>query len=131
MYAFSALDNQNLQHLWDWNQHNLTIKTGKLFFRFNPKLCMSEIRKMWEKSGITGTFEEGDFRNNGDRASCESRRPVSPRPVSQCGAFSSLMVGMYLVEIKTFDSEFSVGVNFSLRCPVTLSSWLEEFSRGL
>ncbi|XP_023669780.2 insulin-like growth factor 1b receptor [Paramormyrops kingsleyae] len=72
MYAFSALDNQNLQHLWDWNQHNLTIKTGKLFFRFNPKLCMSEIRKMWEKSGITSTFEEGDFRNNGDRASCES-----------------------------------------------------------
>uniref|UniRef100_A0A3Q3X684 Tyrosine-protein kinase receptor n=1 Tax=Mola mola TaxID=94237 RepID=A0A3Q3X684_MOLML len=72
MYAFSAFDNQQLQYLWDWKQHNLTIKTGKLFFRANPKLCMSEIRKMWERTGIQGRFDESDFRNNGDRASCES-----------------------------------------------------------
>ncbi|XP_041842350.1 insulin-like growth factor 1b receptor [Melanotaenia boesemani] len=71
-YAFSALDNQQLQYLWDWKQHNLTIKAGKLFFRANPKLCMSEIRKMWDKTGIQGRFDETDFRNNGDRASCES-----------------------------------------------------------
>ncbi|MED6256852.1 Insulin-like growth factor 1 receptor, partial [Ataeniobius toweri] len=72
IYAFSAFDNQQLQYLWDWKQHNLTIKAGKLFFRANPKLCMSEIRKMWEKTGIRGRFDETDFRNNGDRASCES-----------------------------------------------------------
>lgn len=72
MYAFSAFDNQQLQYLWDWKQHNLTIKAGKLFFGANPKLCMSEIRKMWEKTGIQGDFEESVFRNNGDRASCES-----------------------------------------------------------
>ncbi|XP_058484720.1 insulin-like growth factor 1b receptor [Solea solea] len=72
MYAFSAFDNQQLQYLWDWKQHNLTIKTGKLFFRANPKLCMSEIRSMWEKTGTQGHFDESDFRNNGDRASCES-----------------------------------------------------------
>eukprot|EP00066_Takifugu_rubripes_P005438 XP_003969481.1 PREDICTED: insulin-like growth factor 1 receptor [Takifugu rubripes] len=72
MYAFSAFDNHQLQYLWDWSQHNLTIKTGKLFFRANPKLCMSEIHKMWEKTGIQGRFDESDFRNNGDRASCES-----------------------------------------------------------
>ncbi|XP_044227253.1 insulin-like growth factor 1 receptor isoform X2 [Thunnus albacares] len=72
MYAFSAFDNQQLQYLWDWKQHNLTIKAGKLFFRANPKLCTSEIRKMWEKTGIQGRFDESDFRNNGDRASCES-----------------------------------------------------------
>ncbi|XP_041639602.1 insulin-like growth factor 1 receptor [Cheilinus undulatus] len=72
MYAFSAFDNQQLQYLWDWKQHNLTIKNGRLFFRANPKLCMSEIRKMWEKTGIQGHFEDSDFRNNGDRASCES-----------------------------------------------------------
>ncbi|XP_032416540.1 insulin-like growth factor 1 receptor [Xiphophorus hellerii] len=72
MYAFSAFDNQQLQYLWDWKQHNLTIKVGKLFFRANPKLCMSEIRKMWDKTGVRGRFEERDFRNNGDRASCES-----------------------------------------------------------
>lgn len=57
--------------LWDWSQHNLTINDGKLYFRQNPKLCMSEIRKMWEKTGIEEKFLEGDFRNNGDRASCK------------------------------------------------------------
>ncbi|XP_034039300.1 insulin-like growth factor 1 receptor isoform X2 [Thalassophryne amazonica] len=71
-YAFSAFDNQQLQYLWDWKQHNLTIKTGKVFFRANPKLCMSEIRSMWEKTGIQGRFDDTLFRNNGDRASCES-----------------------------------------------------------
>uniref|UniRef100_A0A673C765 Tyrosine-protein kinase receptor n=1 Tax=Sphaeramia orbicularis TaxID=375764 RepID=A0A673C765_9TELE len=72
LYAFSAFDNQHLQYLWDWSQHNLTIRTGRLFFRMNPKLCMSEIHKMWEKTGITVKPERGDFRNNGERASCES-----------------------------------------------------------
>ena len=71
MYAFSAINNQHLQYLWDWNQHNLTILNGRLFFRLNPKLCMSEIHKMWDKTGITVKPEEGDFRNNGERASCE------------------------------------------------------------
>lgn len=73
VYAFSAFDNHQLQYLWDWSQHNLTIKTGKLFFRANPKLCMSEIHKMWEKTGIQGRFDESEFRNNGDRASCRRR----------------------------------------------------------
>ncbi|XP_051560277.1 insulin-like growth factor 1 receptor [Myxocyprinus asiaticus] len=73
MYAFAALDNQHLQFLWDWSQHNLTINTGKLYFRLNPKLCMSEIHKMWAKTGITEKFLEEDFRNNGNRASCESK----------------------------------------------------------
>uniref|UniRef100_A0A8C4DYV9 Tyrosine-protein kinase receptor n=1 Tax=Dicentrarchus labrax TaxID=13489 RepID=A0A8C4DYV9_DICLA len=72
MYAFSAINNQHLQYLWDWSQHNLTILNGRLFFRRNPKLCMSEIHKMWEKTNITVKPEEGDFRNNGERASCES-----------------------------------------------------------
>ncbi|XP_066503622.1 insulin-like growth factor 1b receptor [Hoplias malabaricus] len=73
LYAFSAVDNQHLQFLWDWSQHNLTIHAGKLFFRFNHKLCMSEIRKMWQNTGIKEKFVEEDFRNNGDRASCESK----------------------------------------------------------
>uniref|UniRef100_A0A8C2BAR5 Insulin-like growth factor 1 receptor n=1 Tax=Cyprinus carpio TaxID=7962 RepID=A0A8C2BAR5_CYPCA len=72
LYAFSAVDNQNLQYLWDWSQHNLTIKAGKLFFRFNPKLCMSEIQKMWEKTGVKEKMEEDDARSNGERASCKS-----------------------------------------------------------
>ncbi|KAM3610116.1 uncharacterized protein V6R79_025621 [Siganus canaliculatus] len=72
MYSFSAINNHNLQYLWDWNQHNLTIQKGRLFFRQNPKLCMSEIHKMWDKTGIAVKPEQGDFRNNGERASCES-----------------------------------------------------------
>ncbi|KAJ8417577.1 hypothetical protein AAFF_G00224200 [Aldrovandia affinis] len=72
MYSFSALDNQHLQYLWDWSQHNLTIKAGKLYIRKNPKLCVSEIHKMWEVTGIAGKFEEAEFRSNGERASCES-----------------------------------------------------------
>uniref|UniRef100_A0A3Q0SZM0 Tyrosine-protein kinase receptor n=1 Tax=Amphilophus citrinellus TaxID=61819 RepID=A0A3Q0SZM0_AMPCI len=72
MYSFSAINNQNLQYLWDWAQHNLTIGDGRLFFRQNPKLCMSEIHMMWDKTGIAVMPEEGDFRNNGERASCES-----------------------------------------------------------
>ncbi|KAM6961068.1 insulin-like growth factor 1a receptor [Aplochiton taeniatus] len=71
-YAFSAVDNQHLQYLWDWSQHNLTIRTGSLFFRFNPKLCMSEIHTMWEKTRIAVKMTEDDFRHNGDRANCES-----------------------------------------------------------
>lgn len=71
MYSFSAINNQHLQYLWDWSQHNLTIGNGRLFFRQNPKLCMSEIHKMWEKTGIAVKPEEGDFRNNGERASCK------------------------------------------------------------
>ncbi|MED6231465.1 Insulin-like growth factor 1 receptor [Ataeniobius toweri] len=72
MYSFSAVNNQNLQSLWNWTQHNLTIQAGRLFFRGNPKLCMSEIHAMWDKTGITVSPEEGDFRYNGERASCES-----------------------------------------------------------
>uniref|UniRef100_A0A8C6UGW2 Tyrosine-protein kinase receptor n=1 Tax=Neogobius melanostomus TaxID=47308 RepID=A0A8C6UGW2_9GOBI len=72
MYAFSAINNLNLQHLWNWTQHNLTIQSGRLFFRMNPKLCMSEIHKMVERTGITVKQEESDFHNNGQRASCES-----------------------------------------------------------
>ncbi|KAK7925860.1 hypothetical protein WMY93_008170 [Mugilogobius chulae] len=72
MYAFSAINNLNLQSLWNWTQHNLTIQSGRLFFRMNPKLCLSEIHKMVERTGITTKQEESDFHNNGQRASCES-----------------------------------------------------------
>ncbi|XP_020797355.1 insulin-like growth factor 1b receptor isoform X2 [Boleophthalmus pectinirostris] len=70
-YAFYAIENQQLQYLWDWKKHNLTIKNGKLYIRGNPKLCMSEIRKMWNKTGIQDHFDEIGFRSNGYRASCE------------------------------------------------------------
>uniref|UniRef100_A0A7N8Y4L7 Tyrosine-protein kinase receptor n=1 Tax=Mastacembelus armatus TaxID=205130 RepID=A0A7N8Y4L7_9TELE len=75
VYAFYALDNQNLRELWDWSKHNLTIQQGRTFFHYNSKLCMSEIRKM---ELITGTKERNQkndiaIRNNGDQASCETK----------------------------------------------------------
>ncbi|XP_064422051.1 insulin-like growth factor 1a receptor [Latimeria chalumnae] len=73
-YSFYVLDNQNLKQLWDWNHHNLTIKSGKMYFAFNPKLCVSEIYRMEEVTGTKERQSKGDInpRNNGERASCES-----------------------------------------------------------
>lgn len=90
-YSFYALDNQNLRQLWDWSKHNLTIARGKLFFHYNPKLCLSEIHKMEEISGTKGRQERNDIalKTNGDQASCKSLRaqpcfpfplPCSPHP---------------------------------------------------
>ncbi|KAM8974756.1 insulin-like growth factor 1 receptor [Pelodytes ibericus] len=73
-YSFYVFDNSNLQQLWDWNRHNLTIKNGKMYFAFNPKLCVSEIYRMEEVTGTKGRQSEADLnsRTNGDRASCAS-----------------------------------------------------------
>ncbi|XP_017372513.1 insulin-like growth factor 1 receptor [Cebus imitator] len=73
-YSFYVLDNQNLQQLWDWDHQNLTIRSGKMYFAFNPKLCVSEIYRMEEVTGTKGRQNKGDIntRNNGERASCES-----------------------------------------------------------
>eukprot|EP00061_Rhincodon_typus_P003947 g21371.t1 len=70
-YSFYVLDNQNLQQLWDWSRHNLTIKQGKIYFAFNPKLCVSEIYRMVEVAGVKGRQGSADMeqRTNGDRAS--------------------------------------------------------------
>uniref|UniRef100_A0A8D3C4A4 Tyrosine-protein kinase receptor n=1 Tax=Scophthalmus maximus TaxID=52904 RepID=A0A8D3C4A4_SCOMX len=73
-YSFYALDNQNLRQLWDWSKHKLAILQGRMFFHYNSKLCMSEIRKMEE---VTGTKERQlkidiASKTNGDQASCEN-----------------------------------------------------------
>ena len=73
-YSFYALDNQNLRQLWDWSKHKLTILQGRMFFHYNSKLCMSEIRKMEE---VTGTKERQlkidiASKTNGDQASCKT-----------------------------------------------------------
>uniref|UniRef100_UPI00398F6D62 insulin receptor-like n=1 Tax=Pristiophorus japonicus TaxID=55135 RepID=UPI00398F6D62 len=73
-YSFYVLDNQNLQQLWDWMKHNLTISQGKMFFHFNPKLCLSEIYKMEVATGTKGRQEKMDIaqKTNGDQASYKS-----------------------------------------------------------
>ncbi|XP_078480098.1 insulin-like growth factor 1 receptor isoform X1 [Lampetra fluviatilis] len=74
-YSFYVLDNQNLQQLWDWTKHNLTVLRGKLYFAFNHKLCMSEIYRMEVVTGTYGRQSRTDLnpKENGDRTSCESK----------------------------------------------------------
>ncbi|XP_061094093.1 insulin receptor b [Conger conger] len=73
-YSFYALDNQNLRQLWDWSKHKLTILQGRMFFHYNSKLCMSEIRKMEEVTGTKDLHTKNDIavKTNGDQASCEN-----------------------------------------------------------
>uniref|UniRef100_A0A3Q3XF24 Tyrosine-protein kinase receptor n=1 Tax=Mola mola TaxID=94237 RepID=A0A3Q3XF24_MOLML len=73
-YSFYALDNQNLQQLWDWSKHKLTILQGRMFFHYNSKLCMSEIHKMEEVTGTKDRQVKNDIasKTNGDQASCEN-----------------------------------------------------------
>uniref|UniRef100_A0A8C5QNE5 receptor protein-tyrosine kinase n=1 Tax=Leptobrachium leishanense TaxID=445787 RepID=A0A8C5QNE5_9ANUR len=74
-YTLYILDNQNLQQLWDPSHENLSIPEGKLYFAFNPKLCLSEINRIEEISGAKGRQNKADInpRTNGDRASCKTQ----------------------------------------------------------
>lgn len=70
-----VLDNQNLQELWDWDtqiNHTLQIKNGRLFFHFNPKLCLYKIERLKQIANLS------DFDNlevapssNGDKVACK------------------------------------------------------------
>lgn len=72
-YALVVLDNQNLQELWDWDnrQHSLNISRGRLFFHFNPKLCLSRIEKLRQVTGLP-EFSDLDVApsSNGDKVAC-------------------------------------------------------------
>lgn len=85
-YSFYALDNQNLRQLWDWSKHKLTIQQGRLFFHYNSKLCMSEIHKMEEVTGLKERHVKNDIasKTNGDQASCKS--PSLQRRWLYCGS---------------------------------------------
>ncbi|XP_028649838.1 insulin receptor-related protein-like isoform X1 [Erpetoichthys calabaricus] len=74
-YTLYVLDNQNLMQLWDWDHHNLSIPVGKMYFAFNPKLCLSQIYEMEKVTGTQGRQNKAEInpRTNGDRASCKSR----------------------------------------------------------
>ena len=83
-YTFYALDNQNLRQLWDWSKHKLTILQGRMFFHYNSKLCMSEIRKMEEVTGTKERQVKNDIasKTNGDQASCKNLRDTCQSVVS-------------------------------------------------
>lgn len=79
-YSLYILDNSNLQQLWNWSHHSLSIPVGKMYFAFNPKLCLSEIYRMEEVTGTKGRQNKAEInpRTNGDRASCESAEETLP-----------------------------------------------------
>ncbi|EFN89247.1 Insulin-like receptor [Harpegnathos saltator] len=75
-YTLSVFDNQNLQELWDWSTHkNITIlsKEGhaKIFFHYNPKLCLYKIEKLREVANLE-YFTDYDVapNSNGDKVAC-------------------------------------------------------------
>ncbi|KAM9789417.1 insulin receptor a [Neosynchiropus ocellatus] len=74
-YSVYVQDNQNLRQLWDWSKHKLAIPRGRLYFHYNSKLCLSEIRKMEEVTGLKDRRVKNDIasKTNGDQASCENQ----------------------------------------------------------
>nr|CAD7199357.1 unnamed protein product [Timema douglasi] len=72
-YVFVVLDNQNLQELWDWSTRpaNLQINKGRLFFHFNPKLCLYKIERLKHVANFSDFSDLDVARNsNGDKVAC-------------------------------------------------------------
>ena len=80
-YTLYVLDNQNLQQLGSWVAAGLTIPVGKIYFAFNPRLCLEHIYRLEEVTGTKGRQNKAEInpRTNGDRAACKARHPKSRR----------------------------------------------------
>ncbi|XP_055452589.1 insulin receptor-related protein isoform X2 [Psammomys obesus] len=74
-YTLYVLDNQNLQQLGSWVAVGLTIPVGKMYFAFNPRLCLEHIYQLEEVTGTRGRQSKAEInpRTNGDRAACQTR----------------------------------------------------------
>lgn len=72
-YSLVVLDNQNLQELWDKKTVRVMAKntTVKVFFHFNPKLCLDTIEK-FRKNAALPEFTELEVapNSNGDKVAC-------------------------------------------------------------
>jgi insulin receptor len=69
-----VLDNQNLLELWDWETKgkDFTIENGRLFFHFNPKLCIEKIHQLKEIAGLPDYNDMEVAQNsNGDKVACK------------------------------------------------------------
>lgn len=66
------LDNANLQELWDSTNRTLRIDRGRLFFHFNPKLCLYKIKQFQEMAKLD-TYDELEVsaKSNGDKIACK------------------------------------------------------------
>lgn len=76
-YTLYVLDNQNLQQLGAWVAAGLTIPVGKIYFAFNPRLCLEHIYRLEEVTGTRGRQNKAEInpRTNGDRAACKAQCP--------------------------------------------------------
>ncbi|XP_045732000.1 insulin receptor-related protein [Mirounga angustirostris] len=74
-YTLYVLDNPNLQQLGSWVAAGLTIPVGKIYFAFNPRLCLEHIYRLEEVTGTRGRQNKAEInpRTNGDRAACQTR----------------------------------------------------------
>lgn len=73
-YSLLVLDNTNLQELWDWKKKtDFKILSGKVFFHYNPKLCLHHIHKLLSVSQYE-TFSDLDVGkdSNGDKFPCNA-----------------------------------------------------------
>ncbi|NIG61597.1 insulin receptor-related protein [Pontoporia blainvillei] len=84
-YTLYVLDNQNLQQLGSWVAAGLAIPMGKIYFAFNPRLCLEHIYRLEEVTGTKGRQNKAEInpRTNGDRAACEAQYPNPWHPGSQ------------------------------------------------
>ncbi|XP_066589101.1 insulin-like receptor isoform X2 [Prorops nasuta] len=65
-----VLDNPNLSNLFPPDQ-KLEIKNGRLFFHYNPKLCLNKIDELGRMVGITNfTNLEVQAVSNGEKVAC-------------------------------------------------------------
>ncbi|KAK7574112.1 hypothetical protein V9T40_011303 [Parthenolecanium corni] len=75
-HALTVKDNKNLRQLWDWSRKpnaTMHIEPGKIFFHFNPKLCMSEIDKLVEVAHLPPYINFDVSReSNGDQTACNA-----------------------------------------------------------
>lgn len=71
-HALTVKDNKSLRQLWDWSRKaSMQIEPGKIFFHFNPKLCMSEIDKLVEVAHLPPYINFDVSReSNGDQTAC-------------------------------------------------------------
>jgi insulin receptor len=71
-FSFIVLENQNLQELWDFgNGREFKIHKGRVYFHFNPKLCLKHINEMARIAGLGNlTNFEAAKESNGGKFAC-------------------------------------------------------------
>nr|CAI5836935.1 unnamed protein product [Callosobruchus analis] len=73
-YSVFIYENQNLRKLWNFSDPNfhLRINNGIFAFHDNPYLCLSEVEKLAEITGLKGKYTKNDVSHysNGDNAAC-------------------------------------------------------------